>query len=46
VLSNIGHGDAMEDCGDRFFDNHCGKIVKDGGAIAFYGDNTKTKGFY
>ncbi|AET00116.1 hypothetical protein MTR_5g088500 [Medicago truncatula] len=37
VLSNIGHGDTMEDCGDRFFDNHCGKFVKDGGAIAFYG---------
>jgi hypothetical protein len=36
VLSNIGHGNAMDDCGDRFFENRCCQFVKDGGATAFY----------
>jgi hypothetical protein len=27
----------MTDCGDKFFDNFHGQLVKDGGALVYYG---------
>jgi hypothetical protein len=34
VLSNIGHGSAMEDVRGEFWENRYGHLVKDGGATA------------
>jgi len=37
VLSNIGYGAAMVDCGGGFSYNRHGQFVKDGGAMTSYG---------
>jgi len=36
VLSNIGHGAVMVDCGGGSSDNHHGQLMKDGGAMAYF----------